>query len=112
VEAPHDVLRDPDAQAALAAQVRATVQETLDRNAAGKPLARLSAVVEGVEDAARALRGGPPAGAKRAAHRRAPPPARVSARPGRPRDQYTERSSISKTRVAFGGISGGAPRAP
>jgi 1-acyl-sn-glycerol-3-phosphate acyltransferase len=55
VEQGRDVLRDPDAQAALAVKVRATVQETLDRRAAGRPLARLSALVENAEQAAQAI---------------------------------------------------------
>jgi 1-acyl-sn-glycerol-3-phosphate acyltransferase len=45
LEAARDVLRDPDRQTLLAARVRATVQATLDRESAAKPLARLSALV-------------------------------------------------------------------
>ncbi|BDG01062.1 1-acyl-sn-glycerol-3-phosphate acyltransferase [Anaeromyxobacter oryzae] len=50
-----DALRDPDYQGAMAARVRATVQATLDRNAAGKPLARLSALVESAAHVAEAV---------------------------------------------------------
>ncbi|WP_242394258.1 1-acyl-sn-glycerol-3-phosphate acyltransferase [Anaeromyxobacter oryzisoli] len=105
VRSPRSVLRDPDAQAALAARVRATVQATLDRNAAGKPLARLSALVEA------ARLGHAPAPAAPPAVRSAPKGRRRSARRAAG-GQKTERSSISKTSVALGGMSGGAPRAP
>jgi len=45
VRVDREILHDPAAQTALAARIRATVQETLDRHAWEKPLGKLSSIV-------------------------------------------------------------------